>query len=89
MYKVHKRNGKIEDFDKSKIIKSIVSAGGSNEDAIKVAEEIEAWIPTVALNGIVKSVDIRQKALDIFKIINTGAADIYERFKKETSIPEP
>jgi len=83
MYQVQKKDGTIEDFDRSKIVTGIMKAGGSAEDAEKVAQEIEAWLPTAAVNNIVKTTDIRAKGLEVLWQVNPAVAARFESYKKQ------
>lgn len=85
MYKVQKKDGSLEDFDRGKITGGVMKAGGSAEDAEKVAAEIEAWLPTVAVNGIVNSPDIRTKGLEALRTVNPTVAASFEAYKKPSS----
>lgn len=82
MFKVQKKDGSLEDFDKSKIVNGVIKAGGSNVDAEQVATQIEAWLPTVAIGGIVKSVDIRTKGLEALRTVNPTVAASFESYQK-------
>lgn len=82
MYKVQKKDGSLEDFDRGKITAGVMKAGGSAEDAEKVAAEIDAWLPTVAESGVVKSTDIRTKGLESLRQVNPTAANSFESYKK-------
>ena len=82
MYKVQKKDGSLQDFDRSKIINGVVKAGGSNVDAESIAAQIEAWLPTVAVNGVVNSTDIRTKGLEILRIVNPTVAAAFESYQK-------
>jgi len=82
MYKVQKKDGSLEDFDRNKIVNGVLNAGGSAEEAEKVASEIEAWLPAGAVNGVVRSLDIRTKGLEVFRGLNPTAAATFESYKK-------
>jgi transcriptional regulator NrdR family protein len=82
MYKVQKKDGSLEDFDKQKIIGGVVKAGASVEDAQKVADAIEAWLPVAAKENVVNSMDIRVKGLEVLKSVNPDVAAQFETFKK-------
>ena len=82
MYKVQKKDGTLEEFDKNKILNGVVKAGASLEDAQKILEGIEAWLPKAAVNGVVKSVDIRTKGLEILDTINPEIAKSFKSFQK-------
>jgi len=82
MFKVQKRDGTVEDFDRKKVLNAVTSAGGSPEDGQKVLADVEAWLLTVAKGGMVKSVDLRTKGLEILNQVNPDAAKSFESFKK-------
>lgn len=82
MFKVQKKDGTLEDFDKQKIVDGVVKAGASPEDGQKVADAIEAWLPTVAKEDVVDSMDIRSKGLEVLKEVNPDVAAQFESFKK-------
>jgi transcriptional regulator NrdR family protein len=82
MYKVQKKDGALEDFDRQKIVSGVVNAGASPEDAQKVADAIEAWLPEVARDNVINSMDIRTKGLDVLKTINPEVAAQFESYKK-------
>ncbi|OGM11009.1 hypothetical protein A2Z22_04055 [Candidatus Woesebacteria bacterium RBG_16_34_12] len=82
MYKVQKKDGAEEDFDRNKIISGVMGAGGSAEDAEKVATEVETWLPGVAVDNVVNSSDIRTKGLEVLKNVNPEVAAKFESYKK-------
>ena len=84
MYKVQKKDGSLEDFDRTKITGSLVKAGATVEEAEKVAVEVDAWLPTVAVDGVVNSLDIRIKGLDVLKMVNPEIAAKFEGYQKPT-----
>lgn len=89
MYKVQKKDGSVVDFDRSKIANGVVSAGGSMEEGEKVASEIEIWLPTAAVEGMVKSSDIRVKVLEVLAQTNPAATAVYESYQKPSVAEEP
>jgi len=82
MYKVEKKNGNLEDYDKNKIVSAVIKAGGTKEEAEKVVSGLDLWLLTAAVNGVVKSEQIKVKGLEILKSINPTAAGSYENYKK-------
>ena len=82
MYKVQKKDGSQEDFDKAKIVSGALNAGATQEEAEKIASEIEEWLPSVAKDNVVNSMDIRTKGLEVFKSLNPEAATKFESFQK-------
>ncbi len=82
MYKVQKKDGQLEDFNRSKIVNGVIKAGCTPEEAERVALEIESWLPTVAADGVVKSTDLRTKGLEILRTVNPSVATTYESYQK-------
>lgn len=77
MFKVEKRDGSLQDFDKSKISSALVRVGLTPEEAQGVADRVEAWASTAAVDGVVKSADIRNQVLGL---ITPEAAGKYKSF---------
>ncbi len=82
MYKVQKKDGTLEDFDKQKLVNGVVKSGASPEEAQKVADAVEAWLPTAAKDNVVNSMDIRTKGLEVLKTVNPDVAAQFESYKK-------
>jgi transcriptional regulator NrdR family protein len=83
MFKVKKKDGSLQDFDRNKVFNSLMQAGGTQEEAEKVTREVEAWLPNVAVEGVVDSQAIRAKVLEILRPLNPTVAGDYETFKKQ------
>ena len=87
MFKVQKKDGTIEDFDRSKIVNGVVKAGCTPEEAERVAAEIEVWLPTVAVDGVVQSTDLRTKGLEVMRVVNPTCVATYESYQKPVETP--
>lgn len=81
MYKFMKKDGMLEDFDRNKIVSGVVKAGGTSEEAEKVASAIEAWLPAAAAS-VVKSQDVRTKVLQVLGTVNPAAVASFEAYQK-------
>lgn len=84
MFKVTKKDGTQEDFDRAKLVNGLVAAGATQEEAEKVAGEVEAWLPSVAQDGAVMSSDIRSKGLEVLGQVNPDVAAKFGSFQKPT-----
>ncbi|MCX6783812.1 MAG: ATP cone domain-containing protein [candidate division WWE3 bacterium] len=82
MFKVEKKDGTLQEYDQSKVINSMVTAGASHEEAAKVLPEVEAWAEAMAENGVIKSVDIRLEVIKELRTVNPEAASVFEKFSK-------
>lgn len=82
MSQVQKKDGSLVDYDQNKIIAGILRAGGTQEDAQAVAASIDAWLPTVVVNDVVTTSDLRIKVLEELKLVNPVAAVNFESYKK-------
>jgi transcriptional regulator NrdR family protein len=82
MYQFMKKDGTLEDFDRNKIVAGAVKSGAAAEEAEKVAASIEAWLPTAAANNVVKSQDVRTKALEVLGTVNPAAVASFAVYQK-------
>jgi len=80
MVKVKKRDGRIEEFMKSKIIKGCQKAGATVIEAAKVAEEVAVKVTRFT---IVTTDEIAKSVVDSLEKINKKAADSYKNFRKQ------
>jgi transcriptional regulator NrdR family protein len=80
--KVQKNDGQLEDFDRSKVSAGAVNSGASSEEAETIAAQVETWAQGTAVDGVIKSSDIRTKVLELLRSINPGAAATFEMYKK-------
>ena len=87
MYKVQKKDGQLEDFDHTKIVNGVVKAGGTPEEGERVALEIETWLSTVEVGGVVQSTDLRTKGLEVLGVVNPVVAATYEAYQKPAETP--
>lgn len=83
--KVEKRNGSLQDFDRSKLAASLVSAGATDADAQKVAVDVEAWAKAKAINDVIKSQAMRDKVITILRAQYPQVAESYGAFTKKPS----
>jgi len=79
---VEKKNGQLQPFDKSKIAAGLIRSGTSVEEAENVASQVEAWAQTSAVNGVIKSLDLRAKILEVLKTVNEAVAIAFENYQK-------
>jgi len=80
--KVQKKDGRLEDFDRKKIINGVVKSGATPQQAEEVVRQVEAWLPTAAVNGVVSSMAIRSKVLEALRMLNPAAAASFEAYRK-------
>lgn len=80
--KVRKKDGRIELFDRGKMATGIQKAGASPEEAEKVASEVETWAQSAALDGVISSVELKTKILELLRTTNPTAATSFEQFRK-------
>lgn len=83
MYKVQKKDGRLEDFDRSKLFNSVMRSGGSREEAEKVTTVVESWLPGAVVNGVITTVAIREKVIEALRMLNSTVCGDYEAFKKQ------
>ena len=82
MYQVYKRGGRIVDFDQEKIVTGITKAGCTLAESEIIMAKIQKWLPTVAVNDIVYSSDIRKKVITELQLLSPAVAANFESYKK-------
>lgn len=82
--KVKKKDGRLEDFDRNKVSGGVIKSGASPEEAKNIAAQIETWAQSAAVDGVIKSSDIRPKVLELLRSVNPKAAATFEAYKKST-----
>lgn len=80
--KVQKKDGQLEDFDRSKIFGGVIKSGGTPEEAENVTKQVEVWVQTAAVGGMIKTSEIKTKLLELLRPLNTQAAFAFEAYKK-------
>lgn len=85
MFKVQKKDGVQEDFDRNKIVHGVIKSGASLDEAEKVTAEIEKWLPLTAVDGVITTSDVRVKVLEILGTVNPTAASVFQNYKKPVS----
>lgn len=80
--KVQKKDGQLEDFSRSKVVESVIKSGATSEQAENITQKVEGWAQAAAVNGVVKSSDIRSKVLELLRPVNPEAAGKFEAYKK-------
>lgn len=81
MVKVVKRDGSTEEFDKDKLVVSVIKSGLTNEEAEELYVKVENWLGGVEEESIA-STAIRDKVIEIMKEGNPIAAGSYESYLK-------
>lgn len=86
---VRKKDGRLEPFDRNKILNGLLKSGASQAEAESVTAQVEAWVPTIAPAGVVNSTDLRTKVLELLKTVNPGAAAAFESYQKTAEAAGP
>jgi transcriptional regulator NrdR family protein len=80
--KIQKKDGRIEEFDKEKLKRSIFSAGATKGQSQLVTQEVEEWLYNVALEEIIDTQEIRNKVVGSLTEKNPQAGKSYQEYKK-------
>ena len=80
-FQVIKKDGTLEDFEKGKIERVTTAAGLSQEQAKKLASEIEKWAETLGKNQIAV-LQIRDQVLKELNNLNQFAANAFVWYEK-------
>lgn len=79
---VQKRDGSLEEFDRSKISGGVVKAGTTPDQAESITTQVETWAQGAAVDGVVMASGIRMKVLELLRTVNPEAAAVFEAYKK-------
>lgn len=85
--KVQKKDGSLQDFDRNKVFNGVIKSGVTPEEAENVTKQVEAWLPTATVDGVVVSMAIREKVLEILRATNPTAAAAFVNYQKP-AMPE-
>jgi transcriptional regulator NrdR family protein len=77
---VVKRDGSEQAFDINKVKQAILNAGGSEDAAAAVSEEVANWVVVTAVDNKIESLKIRDKVLAELKSADFVAAGSYEAY---------
>lgn len=80
--KVKKKDGRFEDFDRNKVLGGIIKSGASPEQGEMITSQVKTWMPGAAVNGLIRSSEIRAKVLELLRPVNPRAAATFETYKK-------
>lgn len=86
--KVLKKDGAMEDFDRSKIVAGLLKAGANPTEAESVTSQVEIWANGMNLDTVSSS-DIGKKLVEILKAVNPTAAAAFEGYTKPAGAPAP
>ena len=81
---VKKKDGSLEDFDRGKISRGVVTAGASPETAEAVVTEVESWAGSTTTEGGIATTEIRNKVLELLRLQDPAAATRFEEYRKES-----
>lgn len=79
---VLKKDGTTDDWNLEKIRTSLLSSGAAVEEAEPITRLIEIWAHRFAENGVVKSADVRAKAIELMKAVNSAFTQAYDEYRK-------
>jgi transcriptional regulator NrdR family protein len=85
--KVKKKDGRIEAFDQNKIKNGLVKSGALPDQVIKVTADVEAWASTAAVEGVIGTMEIRSKVIELLRAVNPQAAADFEAYRKPAAEP--
>jgi len=80
---IQKKDGRLEEFDRNKLKGSILATGANENEVESITTQVEAWVPSMAINNAVHSQVIRAKVIELLKTANPTAAKTYEEYKKK------
>ncbi len=83
MFKVIKKDGTEQDFDRGKIINGVIKSGGTPETAEAVAAAVELWLPGKVVEEKISYLDLKTKVIETLRSLDPKAADSFEAYTKQ------
>ena len=81
-FQIRKRGGGLEPWNIEKTINSVAVSGASIKMSEAMGKLIEAWAEKAAQDGIIGSLQVRDKVVEILTLVDEMAAEAYKAFKK-------
>ena len=81
MLQIEKKDGSSQDYDRRKLLTSLIRAQATPEQAMRVSTEIETWLVSLNVQSV-KSDEIKARILQDLQKVNPDAAHAYEVYKK-------
>ena len=83
MFKVIKKDGSEQDFDRSKILNGVIKSGATPETAEAVAAAVELWLPGKVVEEKISYTDLKAKVVETLRSLDPKAADAFEAYTKQ------
>ncbi len=64
------------------MLSGITKSGASLEEAEKVTAQVEGMLAGIAVDGVVQTVQLRERVLEVLKTVNPTAAAAFESYAK-------
>ncbi len=80
--KVQKKDGRLEDFLRAKVVAGVLKSGADFNQAEEVGRQVETWVQQTAVSGMISSNQIREKVLEVLRGVNPAAATTFESYQK-------
>lgn len=83
MFKVIKKDGTEQDFDRGKILNGVIKSGGTPETAEAVAMAVELWLPGKVVEEKISYTELKAKVVETLRSLDPKAADAFEAYTKQ------
>lgn len=84
---VQKKDGSLEEFDRSKVSGGVIKAGGTFDQAEAIASQAETWAQGAVVDGVVRASDVRAKVAELLQNANPKAAAAFGTHKRSEQSP--
>jgi transcriptional regulator NrdR family protein len=79
--KIQKKDGSLENYDRTKLLLSIIRAQATPDQAEEVLSKIESWL-IQSKEESVSTKEVHDKVVEVLKVLNPHAAQGYEIYRK-------
>ena len=79
--KIKKREGDLQDFDRTKVYRSVLAAGASQEETNVITDQVQNWIESLN-EEVISTETIKNKVIVLLEAQNPVVAQTYQNYKK-------
>jgi len=79
--KIQKKDGTLENYDRTKLILSMIRAQATPDQAEAALSQVESWLTQLKQESV-STQEVHAKVIEILKSINPTAAQGYEIYRK-------
>lgn len=86
--KIQKKDGTLQDYNRTKLLLSMMRAQASPNEAEQALSSVESWLSQLSVQSV-NAQEIHLKVAEVLKGLNPQAAENYEIYRKSHARSKP